>query len=81
MRGLLLVFLLSISFGGDALASKPPVKAKFYNFSEQVINGEIKKPTALYTDARQRAKFGRLLRLKKSFMNKLFESARESIFR
>ena len=42
-------------------------KAKFYDFSEQLIDGDIKKPTALYTDARQQVKFERLLKLKKSF--------------
>ena len=41
-------------------------RAKFYDFSEQLIDGEIRKPTALYTDSRQKVKFGRLLRLKRN---------------
>ncbi len=67
----------------EALA-KPPksnVKSKFYDFSEQLIDGEIKKPTALYTDARQKAKFDRLLKLKKSFMKELFDTAKEKVFK
>ena len=39
-------------------------KSKFYDFSEQLIDGEIKKPTALYTDARTQVKFERLLKTK-----------------
>ena len=52
-------------------------KAKFYDFSDQLIDGDIKKPTTLYTDARQRVKFDRLLKLKKSFRPTLIESAKE----
>ena len=33
-----------------ATADQP--KAKFYDFGEQIIDGEIKKPTALYTDSK-----------------------------
>ena len=56
-------------------------RAKFYDFSEQLIDGEIKKPTTLYTDARDKVKFDRLLRLKKSFLPKLFMTAKDPIFR
>jgi hypothetical protein len=62
-----------------AIAKSP--KAKFYDFSEQLIDGEVKKPTALYTDARQAVKFERLLRLKKSFLPKLFDTAKDPVFR
>jgi hypothetical protein len=74
--GLALLMLLS----GPAIAKKP-VKSKFYDFNEQLIDGEIKKPSTLYTDARDRVKFGRLLRLKKSFMNRLFKTAKERVFK
>ena len=60
---------------------KPPVRSKFYDFSATLIDGEIKKPTTLYTDAREKVKFERLLRLKKSFMNELFDTAKERIFK
>ena len=43
-------------------------KAKFYDFRDQIIDGEIKRPTTLYTDAREKVKFEQLLKLKKSFM-------------
>ena len=57
------------------------VKSKFYDFSDQVIDGEIKKPTALFTDARQKVKFDRLLSLKKSFLPAILETSKERIFK
>jgi|TARA_R110000851_G_scaffold30475_1_gene83111 hypothetical protein len=61
------------------MAKQP--RAKFYDFNEQLIDGEIKKPTTLYTDARDKVKFDRLLRLKKSFLPELFDTAKESVFK
>lgn len=77
---LVLVCFIIAALAGEALA-KPPVKSKFYDFNEQLIDGEIKKPTALYTDSRQKVKFDRLLRLKKSFMPQLFKTAKERVFK
>ena len=37
----------------EATAQSKP-KSKFYDFGEQVIDGEIKKPTALYVDGRKK---------------------------
>mgnify|MGYP003663928554 CR=1 FL=1 len=74
------LYLILLSFASQALA-KPPAKSKFYDFSEQLIDGQINKPTALYTDARQKVKFDRLLRLKKSFLGKLFETSKEKVFK
>jgi len=61
------------------MAKQP--RAKFYDFNEQLIDGEIKKPTTLYTDARGKVKFDRLLRLKKSFLPDLFATSKESVFK
>jgi len=63
-----------------AIHSKQP-RSKFYDFNEQLIDGEVKKPTTLYTDARQQVKFDRLLKLKKSFLPKLFATAKERVFK
>lgn len=71
------VFVL---LGNEALAQKSP-KAKFYDFSEQVIDGEIKKPTALYTDSKKKVKFDRLLKLKKSFIPDLLKTSEERTFK
>jgi hypothetical protein len=76
----IVVFILIILNTTAIVIAKEP-KAKFYDFSEQLIDGEIKKPTTLYTDSRQRVKFDRLLKLKKSFLPKLFDTAKERVFR
>jgi len=71
------VFVL---LGNDALAQTKP-KSKFYDFGEQVIDGEIKKPTALYTDSKKKVKFDRLLKLKKSFIPELLKTSEEKTFK
>lgn len=50
---------------------KTGAKTKFYNFDDLMIDGKIKKPQVLYTDARQKVKFERLLQLKKDFLPNL----------
>ena len=74
---------LFAGFAGTAFAAPPAPgeKAKFYDFSDQLIDGEIKKPTALYTDARQKAKFERLLSLKKSFLPAMFQTSKDRVFK
>ena len=73
---ILLILLLSSSTS----YTKNP-KSKFYDFSEQLIDGQIKRPTTLYVDAREKVRFERLLKLKKSFLPKLFDTAKEKIFK
>ena len=81
MKIALIIFATVISLFLSAAQAKPPTKSKFYDFSEQLIDGEIKKPTALYTDSRQKVKFDRLLKLKKSFIPQLFNTAKERVFK
>ena len=81
MRKALIILVVVLGLGASNVQAKPPVKSKFYDFSEQLIDGEIKKPTALYTDSRRKVKFDRLLRLKKSFMPQLFSTAKERVFK
>jgi hypothetical protein len=56
-------------------------KAKFYDFSDQMINGEIKKPAAIYMESRTRAKFVKLLKLKKSFRKILILSYHDPLLK
>jgi hypothetical protein len=72
---------MTIAFSGAAFAQEGESKSKFYDFSDQVIDGEIKKPTALYTDSRQKVKFDRLLKLKKSFLPSILETSKERVFK
>ena len=46
-------------------------RAKFYDFSDQLIDGNIKKPSTIFMESRVRAKFNKLLSLKKSFIPRL----------
>jgi len=78
---LLLVIYLTVFFAIDAYAKPPPIKSKFYDFSEQLIDGHRRKPTILYTNIREKVKFERLLKLKKSFMRQLFNTHKENIFK
>jgi len=79
MKKLILATLIVI-FSATATA-KSPQKSKFYDFSDQLIDGERKKPTALYTDAREQVKFERLLTNKKSFIKKLLSTSKERVFK
>ncbi len=63
----------------EAMGKQP--RSKFYDFNDQIIDGEIKKPTTLYTDSRKKVKFDRLMKLKKSFLPKLFNTAKERVFK
>ena len=75
-----LIVYLALFFAVEAHA-KPPTKSKFYDFSEQLIDGQRRKPTILYTNIREKVKFERLLSLKKSFMRQLFDTHKENIFK
>ena len=81
LSALLLVLLIFSANDAQGAPPKTKTRVKFYDFSDQLIDGEIKKPTALYTDVRERAKFERLLKLKRSFMKELFDTARERVFK
>ena len=74
------IVFIFIFLNVSSIVAKEP-KSKFYDFNEQLIDGEIKKPTTLYTHARDKVKFDRLLNLKKSFLPKLFQTAKEIVFK
>jgi len=73
------IFLFIFLNASAAVAKQP--KSKFYDFSEQLIDGERRRPTTLYLDSREQVKFERLLKLKKSFLPKLFAIAKERVFK
>jgi len=81
MKTSFITLIVVAAFSVTQVQAKPPARSKFYDFSEQLIDGEIKKPTALYTDSRQKVKFDRLLKLKKSFIPDLFKTAKERVFK
>jgi hypothetical protein len=62
---IVIIFTLAIFAAKESLAGTP--KSKFYDFNNQLIDGKIN--------------FDRLIKLKKSFLPKLYETAKEKIFR
>ena len=76
---IILTIVLFVLAAGDASAKSN--KTKFYDFSDQLINGEIKKPSTIYIDTRTRAKFEKLLRLKRSFIKALLLTGKEPILK
>jgi len=67
-------FLMIVLAASSTMADK---KSKFYDFSDQIIDGKIKKPATLFMESRTRAKFDKLLSLKKSFRQELISSAKD----
>ena len=66
MKNLIVIALVTL-FASTVFA-KSPKNSKFYDFSEQVIDGEMKRPTTLYINEKEKVKFDRLLNLKRSFL-------------
>jgi hypothetical protein len=56
-----------------APAPKPDasVRTKFYNFDDLLIDGELRRPTALLVTEREPAKLERILRMRRSFLRDL----------
>ena len=73
----LMVFVGTLAVGNTAFAQDSDTKTKFYNFDDMLIDGALKTPDVLKTEATDKAKFKRLLSLKKSFLPKIRESAAE----
>lgn len=80
---LILVFLMSVLIPSVSKSDGPKsnTRTKFYNFDDLLINGEYKKPQVLYTDARQKVRFERLLKLKKDFLPKLKSTEKDPSLR
>ena len=70
----LIILMISVPVFGKS-------RAKFYDFSDQLIDGTIKKPSTIYMESRTRAKFAKLLKLKKSFIPRLLMTGRETLLK
>lgn len=81
MKHFITACILTIFIASAAYAQSKGTKTKFYNFDDLLINGEYKKPQVLYTDARQKVQFERLLRLKKDFLPKLKDTSKDPALR
>ncbi len=65
----------------SAMAQDDEPKTKFYDFDDMLIDGEIKKPEGFVYGALEKAKFDRLLSLKKSFLPRIEESAKDDVLK
>ncbi|MCB9528929.1 MAG: hypothetical protein R3F65_11385 [bacterium] len=82
IRSLLALAMLGAPLAASAQeAGGEDVKTKFYDFDDMLIDGQYKKPQVLYTDARQKVNFERLLKLKKEFLPKLKATAKDASLR
>jgi len=72
LAGMLLVPAIAV-----AQEAGDDVKTKFYNFDDMLIDGELKKPDGFVYGKVEKAKFDRLLSLKKSFLPKIEETAKD----
>jgi hypothetical protein len=77
----MLVALIVVGFSGAALAQDggggEEPRSKFYDFNDMMVDGELQKPKVQRAEARGSARFERLLDLKKSFLPKVQQSAKE----
>ena len=55
--------------------------AKFIDFTGTTIDGRVARPAAIYVEGHQRARFDRLLSLKKSMRDALAASVRDPTLR
>jgi len=76
-----LLLILSLILMSNVSFAQDDTKTKFYNFDDLLINGEYQKPTVLYTDSKKKMKFEALLSLKKQFIKRLKETAKDSSLR
>ncbi len=82
MRKLVIVFAV-LGLSGVAYAQKkdaPPAgggKVKVYDFSGDTIEGDLIKPEGSTVDARDFAKHGSLIRIRKEFIAEILKSAED----
>ena len=76
-----LVLLFLFAAGPAMSEPNPDDKVRFYNFNDILINGKVKRPQVLYTNARQKVEFERLVRLRKDFLLKALETKRDPSLR
>jgi hypothetical protein len=92
MKKLLAVLVLALFAGGSALAQPAPKggggdkggganagggKVKVYDFSGDTIEGDLIKPEGSTVDARDFAKHGSLIKIRKDFIAQIVKSAED----
>ena len=67
--------------GASAASAAEVDRAKFIDFTGTVIDGHVAKPATIWMESHQRARFERLLTLKKSMNEALSNSANDPVLR
>lgn len=82
LAGLLaLAFLLPAALvTAQEEAAEGETPTRFYDFNDMLIDGEFMRPEGMFTRARDRARFERILDLRRVFIEEIEESAKEEVF-
>ena len=78
MKNLVILVLVLIM---SQTVSAQEANTKFYNFDDLLINGAYQKPAVLLTDSRKKLKFEKLLNLKKEFLDRIKDTAKDKSLR
>jgi hypothetical protein len=63
--------------GGEGEGGTGEVQTRFYDFNDMLIDGELMRPEGMFTRARDRARFQRLLELRRELIQEIEESAKD----
>ena len=75
-----LIILILVLIASQAVYAQD-TNTKFYNFDDLLINGAYQKPAVLLTDSRKKLKFEKLLDLKKEFLDRIKDTAKDKSLR
>lgn len=83
---LTITFVLSasggaVAMGDDAQQKKGGARVQHLDLGETVIDGTLRQPTVQFHDQRERVRFERLMKIRKSFMPALMASGTDHVFK
>ena len=70
-----------IALGQDSPAPQTTVEEKLYNFDDMLIDGAFRDPQGMFERARAEARFESVLKLERSFEDRMESSAQETSMR
>ena len=79
--GIILIFIPALSFGQDGTSTDGSVEEKLYNFDDMLIDGAFRDPQGMFERARAEAKFESVLKLERSFVDRMESGAQETAMR
>ena len=69
------------AMGDDGRKKKSGARVQHLDLGETVYNGTLRVPTVQFHDQRERVKFERLMKVRKSFMPALMASGTDRVFK